>query len=265
MPDPVIDSSVAHPARRYNYWLGGTDNFPADRESGDEFERRFPGMRAGVRANRAFLKRAVQFLAAEAGIRQFLDLGTGLPSADNTHEVAQGIAPSSRVVYADNDPLVLRHARALLTSTPEGATRYLDRDLRDPAAILADPQLREILDLTRPVALMLIAVLHFIPGDGAARLLVDELLSALPPGSFLALTHGTHDFAPDQAATHQGMVDRGRSDFWTRDKAEITSLFDGLEILAPGVVPCSEWRPTPDDPKLDPRVVWTYAAVGRKP
>jgi hypothetical protein len=265
MSDLSIDTSVPHPARRYNYWLGGTDNFPADRESGDEFERQFPGMRAGVRANRAFLRRAVRFLAAEAGVRQFLDIGTGLPSADNTHEVAQRIAPESRVVYADNDPLVLRHARALLTSTPEGRTRYLDRDLRDPAAILSDPGLRQTLDLRQPVALMLIAVLHFIPGDRGAQPLVDELMAALPAGSFLALTHGTHDFAPEQAATHQGMVDRGRSDFWTRDRAEITALFAGLEIVEPGVVPCSEWRPGPEDPALDRRVVWTYAGVGRKP
>jgi hypothetical protein len=160
---------------------------------------------------------------------------------------------------------VLRQARALLTSTPEGATRYLDRDLRDPAAILADSHLREILDLSEPVALMLIAVLHFIPGDDAARPIVAELMSALPPGSYLALTHGTHDFAPDQVTTHQGMVDRGRSDFWTRDKAEITELFDGLELVDPGVVPCSEWRPGPEVAKLDHRVVWTYAAVGRRP
>ena len=260
-----IDTSVPHPARRYNYWLGGTDNFPADRESGDEFERQFPGMRAGVRANRAFLKRAVRFLTAEAGIRQFLDIGTGLPSAENTHEVAQAIAPESRIVYVDNDPLVLRQARALLTSTPAGRTRYLDADLRHPGAILANPALHQTLDLHRPVALMLVAVLHFIPGDGAAQAIVEELLRALPSGSYLALTHGTHDFAPDQVGTHQQMVDRGRSDFWTRDRAEISALFDGLDLVPPGVVPTSEWRPDPGDPALDPRVVWTYAAVGRKP
>jgi hypothetical protein len=205
-----IDTSIPHPARRYNYWLGGTDNFPVDRESGDEFERQFPGMRAGVRANRAFLRRAVRFLTAEAGIRQFLDNGTGLPSADNTHEVAQAIAPESRIVYVDNGPLVLRHARALLTSTPDGRTRYLDADLRHPAAILANPALQQTLDLHRPVALMLVAVLHFI-------------------------------------------------------RAEISALFAGPDLVPPGVVPTSEWRPDPDDPALDPRVVWTYAAVGRKP
>src|ERR1700754_21944 len=151
-----IDASVPHPARRYNYWLGGKDNFAADRESGDEFARRFPGVRVGARANRAFLQRTVRFLAAERGIRQFLDIGTGLPTADNTHEVAQRVAPESRVVYVDNDPLVMTHARALLTSTPEGVTDYLDCDLRDVDTILE--QAAKTLDFSRPVALILLGV-----------------------------------------------------------------------------------------------------------
>jgi hypothetical protein len=268
VPDqkPVIDTSVQHPARRYNYFLGGKDHFAADRQAGDELEKVLPAIRVGVRANRVFLQRAVRHLASEAGIRQFLDIGTGLPTADNTHEVAQAVAPASRIVYVDNDPLVLAHARALLTSSDEGATAYLEADLNDPAAILSRPALRETLDLGRPVALMLVAVLHFIPGRGAAQPIVAELLSALPPGSYLVATHATQDFMPpEQAAAYQRMLDEGRSDVWTRDRAEFTALFDGLEIVQPGVVPPSEWRPAPGE-EIPPREdVAVWSAVGRKP
>jgi hypothetical protein len=261
-----IDPSVAHPARRYNYWLGGKDNFAADRQSGDEFAERFPGARIGARANRGMLQRAVRYLTAEAGIRQFLDIGTGLPTADNTHEVAQRIAPESRIVYVDNDPLVMVHARALLTSSPEGRTAYLEKDVRDPAAILTDDLLRDTLDLSRPVALMLIAVLHFVPGDGAAQPLVGQLLDALPSGSFLVATHATVDFSPpEHRAAHDQMRASGKSDVWTRDQAEFTALFDGLEIVEPGVVPASEWRPDPDTDKPAHRDVAIWSAVGRKP
>ena len=261
-----IDPSVAHPARRYNYWLGGKDNFAADRQSGDEFAERFPGARIGARANRGMLQRAVRFLTAEAGIRQFLDIGTGLPTADNTHEVAQRIAPESRIVYVDNDPLVMVHARALLTSSPQGRTAYLEKDVRDPAAILADPLLHDTLDLSRPVALMLVAVLHFVPGDGAAQPLVRQLLDALPSGSFLVATHATVDFSPpEHRAAHDQMRASGKSDVWTRDEAEFTALFDGLEIIEPGVVPASEWRPDAGTDKPAHRDVAIWSAVGRKP
>ena len=259
-----VDTSVPHPARRYNYWLGGKDHFAVDRESGDEFVRRFPSVRTGARANRAMLQRAVRYLAAEAGIRQFLDVGTGLPTADNTHEVAQRIAPETRVVYVDNDPLVMTHARALLTSTDEGATAYLEADLRDPDKILA--QAEQTLDLSRPVALILVAVLHFIPGRGAARPLVSALLDALPSGSYLAVTHATLDFAPPEfQEMHEQMRRSGKSDVWTRDRAEFVSLLDGLVPVEPGVVPVSEWRPDAGA-EIPPRQdVAIWGAVARKP
>ncbi|MGA5302771.1 SAM-dependent methyltransferase [Nucisporomicrobium flavum] len=261
-----IDSSVPHPARRYNYWLGGKDHFAADRASGDQLEAAFPNVRKGALANRAFLQRATRYLAAEAGIRQFLDIGTGLPTADNTHEVAQAVAPESRIVYVDNDPLVMVHARALLTTSPQGRTSYIEADLNDPGTILADPTLRETLDLDRPVGLMLIAVLHFIHGHGAARPIVAELLAALPPGSYLVATHATSDFGtPEQQALYQQMVEDGKSDVWTRGRPEFAGLFDGLELIEPGVVPASEWRPQPGDPVFANNEVNVWAGVGRKP
>ncbi|GAA2468866.1 SAM-dependent methyltransferase [Winogradskya humida] len=263
---PVIDTTVAHPARRYNYFLGGKDNFAADRASADEIERVLPTIRVGVRANRDLLRRATAYLAGEAGIRQFLDIGTGLPTADNTHEVAQRHAPDSRIVYVDNDPLVLTHARALLTSSPQGRTAYLAADLTDPAAILTHPGLSATLDLTQPVALMLVAVLHFIPGRGAAQPIVQHLLDALPAGSYLVATHATQDFMPPaQALAYQRMLDEGRSDVWTRDRAEFTALFEGLDLVAPGITPPSEWRPAVHMgiPPREDVAVWS--GVGRKP
>jgi O-methyltransferase involved in polyketide biosynthesis len=262
----TLDTSVAHPARRYDYWLGGKDNFAADRESADLIESRFPGMRAGVRANRDVLGRITRHLAAEAGIRQFLDIGTGLPTVDNTHEVAQRIAPESRVLYVDNDPLVMTHARALLAGSATGRTGYIEADLRDPDQILHDPQLRRVLDLDQPVALMLIAVLHFIPGAGQAQPLVRRLVDALPPGSYLAVTHVTVDFMPERdAARYLSMVESGHIDIWPRPKAEVTALFDGLELIDPGVVLGSEWRPDAGQAHQEARLVSFYAGVGRKP
>jgi hypothetical protein len=261
-----IDPTKAHPARRYNYWLGGKDNFAADRASGDELQRLFPKVRLGALANRALLRRATRFLAAEAGIRQFLDIGTGLPTADNTHEVAQRHAPESRVVYVDNDPLVMVHARALLNSSPEGRAAYIEADLNKPEAILADPVLHDTLDLEQPVGLMLIAVLHFIHGHGAAKPIVDRLLGALPPGSYLVATHATSDFGtPEQQALYQQLVEQGKSDVWTRGRDEFADLFAGLELVEPGVVPASEWRPEPgaEIPERSDINLWT--AIGRKP
>jgi S-adenosyl methyltransferase len=263
---PGIDTSVAHPARRYNYWLGGNDNYAADRESGDQLEAMFPKVRLGALANRALLRRATRFLAAEAGIRQFLDIGTGLPTADNTHEVAQAAEPSSRVVYVDNDPLVMVHARALLTSTPQGRTAYIEADLNEPGSILDHPTLRETLDLSQPVGLMLIAVLHFVHGRGAAKPIVRRLVEALPAGSHLVATHATDDFGtPEQQALYQRILEQGKSDVWTRGRDEFAELFDGLELVDPGVVPASEWRPEPGAtiPARSDINVWT--AVGRKP
>ncbi|HET6480987.1 MAG TPA: SAM-dependent methyltransferase [Actinoplanes sp.] len=260
-----LDPTVPHPARRYNYWLGGKDNFAADRASGDELQKHFPKVRLGALANRALLQRATRFLAAEAGIRQFLDIGTGLPTADNTHEVAQRVAPESRIVYVDNDPLVMVHARALLNSSPEGETAYIEADLTEPRKILDSPALRETLDLNRPVGLMLIAVLHFVHGNGAARPIVRELLDALPSGSYLVATHATSDFGtPEQTKLYQQFVAQGKSDVWTRPKDEFTELFEGLELVDPGVVPASEWRPEAgaEIPSRTDINVWT--AVGRK-
>ncbi|MET0494492.1 MAG: SAM-dependent methyltransferase [Actinoplanes sp.] len=237
---PSIDSSVAHPARRYDYWLGGKDNFAADRESGDAIAEKFPAIRTAVVENRRFLRRAVTYLTETAGLRQFLDIGTGLPTANNTHEVAQAIAPGSRIVYVDNDPLVLTHARALLTSAPEGMTAYVDADLREPEKILAAPELRGTLDLTQPVALMLVATLHFITEQDDPYAIVRRLLSALPPGSHLAISHATSDYLPPElvADITSGRHGQGR----LRTRAEITRFFTGLELIPPGVAPVAEWR-----------------------
>ncbi|MFG1609457.1 SAM-dependent methyltransferase [Actinoplanes sp. NPDC049265] len=258
-----IDASVAHPARRYNYLLGGKDNFAADRESADEFVRQFPTVRLAARENRGMLQRAVRFLAAERGIRQFLDIGTGLPTADNTHEVAQRVAPESRIVYVDNDPLVMTHARALLTSAKQGRTAYLEADLRNPEAILEDA--RETLDLSRPVGLVLVAVLHFIQGDGAALPLVRRLLEPLAPGSYVIVTHATHAFAtPEQLAGYMQRRAEGQYDLWARGRDEIAELFEGLNLEEPGIVPISEWRPEPGAELPPAKHVSILGAVARK-
>jgi hypothetical protein len=261
---PSIDTSVAHPARRYDYWLGGKDNFAADRQSGDEIAAKFPAIRIAVVENRRFLRRAVTFLAESAGVRQFLDIGTGLPTANNTHEVAQAIAPESRVVYVDNDPLVLVHARALLTSSAQGATAYVDADLRDPEKILNDPDLRRILDFSQPVALMLLAILHFIPEEDDPYAIVRRLVDALPAGSYLVISHATSDYLPPAlvADISSGRHGQGR----LRTKAEFSMFFDGLEPVAPGMVPLAEWR-AEGEPEPRPTAAETamYAGVARIP
>ncbi|MEU4240568.1 SAM-dependent methyltransferase [Actinoplanes sp. NPDC026619] len=240
-----FDTGVAHPARRYNYWLGGKDNFAADRESGDLLAKSYPAARIAARANRGFLKRAVRYLAAEAGIRQFLDIGTGLPTADNTHEVAQRVAPDSRIVYVDNDPMVMVHARALLTSTPAGLTRYLEEDLRNPEKILAQA---DILDLSRPVGLNLVAVVHFLADQEQAREIVHTLLGALPSGSHLVMSCATTDFlTPELKANWDEALRTGRSDVYPRTRAEVEEFLTGLEVVDPGLVAVSEWRPDPSD------------------
>ena len=261
-----IDTSVPHPARRYNYLLGGKDNFAADRASGDQLIEWFPTVRTSAIENRRFLMRVVRFLAGECGIRQFLDIGTGLPTADNTHQVAQAVAPESRVVYVDNDPMVMVHARALLTSTPEGATSYLEDDLRHPARIMRRTELHNTLDMEQPVALMLVAVLHFIPGDDAATPIVRRLVEGLAPGSYVVITGSTYDFSPpDVKAGYLELRDSGKIDIWSRGKAEFEDLIDGLELLEPGIVPVAEWRPDSDDEPPPARDVSMYAVVARKP
>ncbi|SNY61968.1 SAM-dependent methyltransferase [Paractinoplanes atraurantiacus] len=262
----MVDDTRVHSARRYNYWLGGKDNFAVDRESGDMIAAAFPGVRITARENRGFLRRAVTHLAAEAGVRQFLDIGTGLPTADNTHEVAQRVAPSSRVVYVDNDPMVLVHARALLTSTPEGRTHYLEADLRTPEKILADPEVLDVLDLDRPVALMLVAVLHFVRDDAEAREIVRTLVDALPSGSYLALSHATTDFTDAEGrARYLSMIDAGQVDAYPRTAADLALILEGLEVLEPGFVAVSEWRPDDDGPRPDAGDVAIYGVLARKP
>src|ERR1700733_2193287 len=195
-----IDTSKPHAARIYDYLLGGKDHFAVDRETAEKGIKLIPTGRTAARENRSFLGRAVRYLVAEAGIRQFLDIGAGLPSANNVHEVAQAVTPSCRVVYVDNDPLVLAHARALLTSSPEGKTAYIHADLRDPEKILADPATVATLDFTKPVALMLVAILHFIPDSDEPRRIVATLLDALPPGSYLVASHATGEYFRDGGA-----------------------------------------------------------------
>ncbi|MFW5417088.1 SAM-dependent methyltransferase [Nocardiopsis sp. CNT-189] len=261
-PSPhAIDPTVPHSARVWNHWLGGKDNYPADREAGDAVSARIPDIPAGARAERAFLVRAVRHLVQEAGVRQFLDIGTGLPTMDNTHEVAQRLAPGARIVYVDNDPLVMVHARALLTGTAEGATAYVEADLRDPEAILAESA--KTLDFGRPVGLMLLGVVNHILDTEESRAAVSRLTGALPAGSFLVLTHSTAEVHGEpMLEAMREMNERGGTPITARTRTEIERYFDGTELLDPGVVSCSRWRPEPSGPGLPPEV-YLFGGVGR--
>lgn len=261
---PEFNPTVAHPARVYDYWLGGKDHFAADRALGDAITAIVPTTLAGTRANRAFLSRAVGYLVREAGIRQFLDIGTGIPAAGNVHEVAQSIAPESRVLYVDNDPAVLTHARALMRSHPAGATAFILADLREPDRILADPALRATLDLGQPVALMLIAVLHFVSDADDPHRIVAELVDALPSGSYLTISHLTLDFDLEEAAAAKAAEKGSGVEYVLRSHAEVAAFFAGLDLMDPGVVPLMAWRPDNGTPE-DPRAARLYAAMGRKP
>jgi hypothetical protein len=233
---------IPHPARVYNVWIGGKDAYAADRNAAEEVASCRPQVVAGARANRAFLARVVRYLAGQRGIRQFLDIGPGLPAPGNTHEVAQAIDPQSKIIYVDRDPLVLSHARALLTSSHEGTCEYIDADLRDPDTILKDAA--RTLDFTQPAAVLLIAILHFIPDTDDPAGLVAMLAGALAPGSFVAISHLTSDLAPEQVtagvAAYNALVPAGIT---ARRHAQVTALFCGLPLVAPGVVPVAEWRP----------------------
>jgi S-adenosyl methyltransferase len=257
-----IDASVAHIARVYDYWLGGKDNFAPDREAGDEAIQAYPQLVSSVRANRAFLARTVRYLVGELGIRQFLDIGTGIPTASNTHEVAQSIAPETRVVYADNDPMVLAHARALLRSSTEGTTAYLDADVRHPDEILQAAAGQ--LDFSQPVAVMLIAVLHFVGDDEGPREIVSRLMADLPSGSSLTISHVPSDM---HATAMKAMGDRlnrllaQRSTY--RSKEQVTRFFEGLDLVPPGVVPIQEWRPASAAEAGAAAAMW--GGVGLKP
>jgi hypothetical protein len=260
----ALDTSIAHPARRYNYWLGGKDNFAVDRASGDAIAAAFPSIRLWAVENRRFLRRAVTFLATEAGIDQFLDIGTGIPTADNTHEVAQRTNPASRVVYVDNDPIVLIHARALLAGHADGVTAYLHADLRDPDAILTDPVLTSTLDLSRPVALILSAVLHFIRDEHHPYKIMQRLTGALAPGSYLTISHSTPDFvSPEKAHNARAAQD---PNLQPRSRDEFARFFDSLDLVPPGITSIAEWR-ADDEPKPRPSAadISAYGAIGRIP
>ncbi|MFD0369392.1 SAM-dependent methyltransferase [Streptomyces sp. NPDC127114] len=255
-----IRTDIAHNARVWNYWLGGKDNYPVDRAVGDQVTSFHPSIGEVARADRAFLGRAVTYLAAEAGVRQFLDIGTGLPTADNTHEVAQRVAPESRIVYVDNDPIVLTHARALLTSSPEGVTEYVDADAHDPERIIRAAA--GTLDFTRPVAVLMLGILNFVIDGATARSIVRTVMDAVPSGSYLALTHPTYD------ADLGGEANVAAMEFWNanatppitaRGRAEFASFLDGLDLLEPGIVSCARWR-APEAAE-----VAQFGAVGRKP
>jgi len=259
MPD--FDTSVPHIARVYDYWLGGKDNFAADRELGERTLAAYPNLVFSVRANRAFLARAVRFLAADAGIRQFLDIGTGIPTANNTHEVAQRSAPDSRIVYVDNDPIVLSHARALLTSNREGECAFIDADLRDPDKILAEAA--GTLDFSKPVAVMLIAVMHFVGDDDEANGIVHRLREVCVPGSFVTISHAASDIDAEQQTEMVRRLNQSVAEKATlRDHARVTRLFAGLELVEPGVVRVSEWRPDSDLEAARPTGLW--GGVARK-
>jgi hypothetical protein len=260
----AFDSSVAHPARIWDYWLGGKNHYAADRAAGDHVLQVAPVVREVARSDRAFLTSVVHHLVADLGIRQFLDIGTGLPTADNTHEVAQQAAPESRVVYVDNDPVVLAHARALLIGAPEGATAYINADARDTGKIIT--QAAETLDFTRPVAVMLLGILLFIPDTDDPWAITAELMDAVPPGSYLAVSHGASDIqAEDVAIAGSRYNEHSVVAMQLRTREEFTRFFDGLELAAPGAVPINHWHPGSPPGTRKEAALPAYAALGRKP
>jgi hypothetical protein len=262
-PKPQLDTSVAHSARVWNYWLGGKDNYKVDRVVAAEFAEVFPGIVDIARQVRSFLFRAIRYLVVEAGVRQFLDIGTGLPTANNTHQIAQGLVPQARIVYVDNDPLVLVHARALLTSSPEGATDYVEADLHDPDRILREAA--RTLDFTQPIGLMMLATLGHIPDSDHPHGIVSRLLGGLPSGSYLALSDDTDtDAANNEATRIYNQNTNPASHYHLRSPEQIARFFDGLELVEPGVVPTSRWRPE-SSRWGEPVEISHYAGVGRKP
>ena len=257
-----FDTSVAHQARMYDFVLGGKDNYAADRAAVEAGLKVWPDMAFAMRANRAFLGRAVRYLAGEAGMRQFLDIGTGIPTSGNTHEIVQAIAPQSRVVYVDYDPVVLAHARALLVSRDEGATAYIDADLRDTDRILAEAA--KLLDFSQPVAITLLAILHAIPDADDPHAIVAKLLAAVPAGSYLAVSHSGSDlFVPDTKDTFTTVINQSMQQQYTaRSREQVARFFVGMDLVAPGLVPVEEWRPAPV--VADAGTSAVYGAVGRK-
>ena len=261
-PLAKLDTTVPHSARTWNYWLGGKDNFAIDRQVGDQIRAVYPAIVDVARESRAFLGRAVRHLAGDVGVRQFLDIGTGLPTADNTHEVAQRVDPTSRIVYVDYDPLVLVHARALLVSTPEGATDYVDADVRDPEKVLVEAA--RILDFDQPIALMLLGVLGNVLDDDQAYSIMDRLLAAVPSGSYLVFEDGTNMVSPEAAAEAERVRAEAGDPYRLRSPEQAAGFFRDLELLEPGIVSVSQWRPEPN-PAGPPPLVDALGAVGRKP
>jgi hypothetical protein len=258
-----------HPARVYDYLLGGKDNYAADRAAAEAGLQANPNSRIPPRENRAFLRRVVRYLAREARIGQFLDIGTGIPTSPNVHEIAQDIQPRARIVYVDNDPIVLSHARALLTTAPSGRTAYVDADIRDVGKILSSPELLRTLDLSQPVGLLLIAILHFIPDADDPYGLVGRLLAGLPPGSYLALSHLTGDFDPAAWEGVAAVFRRSGVTMQVRPRPAVERFFTGLDLIEPGVISLPRWRPDPCDigsPSApSDGAVSVYGGVARKP
>ncbi|MEU9320187.1 SAM-dependent methyltransferase [Streptomyces sp. NPDC048295] len=256
-----IDTSVPHSARIWNYWLGGKDNYPVDEEAGDAYSAIFPGIITIARSSRAFLRRNLTYLVQEVGIRQFLDVGTGLPTVANTHEVAQRLAPEARIVYVDHDPMVLAHARALLASTPQGTTAYVDADLFDVDRILTAAA--ETLDLTRPTALILSNILGHVADYDQARATVSRLMDGLPSGSYLSISDGSRGTDADYEQAQDAYNETGAVPYFLRPLDEIEAFFDGLELLDPGVVSVPCWRPDPTSPT--PVAIGEHGGLARKP
>ncbi|MFG3661803.1 SAM-dependent methyltransferase [Streptomyces sp. NPDC047706] len=265
-PADRIDTENAHSARIYDYILGGKDYYPADQEAGDAMSREWPALPIHMRANRDWMNRAVRWLAEEAGMRQFLDIGTGIPTSPNLHEIAQAVAPESRVVYVDNDPIVLTLSQGLLASSPEGRTAYIEADFRDPGTILDAAELRDTLDLTQPVALTVIAIVHFILDEDDAVAIVRRLLEQLPSGSYLAMSIGTAEFAPEEVGRVAREYAARNMPMRLRTLDEAHGFFDGLELVEPGIVQVHKWRPdgTGEEGILDEDIAM-YGAVARKP
>jgi len=261
MDESELAPDIPHSARVWNYWLGGKDNFEVDRQVGDQFADFYPDITVVARSSRAFLRRAVTHLVREAGVRQFLDVGTGMPTAENTHQVAQAAAPGARIVYVDNDPLVLVHARALLTGTPEGATEYVDADLKNPAAIL-EAAARTTLDLAEPTGLILMNILGHVPDLDEAVRIVRQLMGGLPPGSYLVTADGTNVIDGPAFEEAIGVWNANAPlSYHLRTPEELSRFLDGLEVVEPGLVPCNRWRP---EPGQDLREVDEFGAVARK-
>jgi len=262
--DPRLNTGVPQVARVYDYWLNGKDNFTADRIAGEETIAAFPGIKLSAQANRTFLRRTVRYLAAAEGIRQFLDIGTGLPAANNTHEVSQAAAPESRVVYVDNDPLVLAHARALLTSSPEGVTAYLDADIENTDTILE--QTATTLDFSRPVGIVLLAILHYVPDLAEARRIVSRLMGAVPAGSFLVISHAGSDLLPADVTAFEKSLNAylpAEHRHVARPCDVVAGFFESVQLVEPGLVRVSDWRPDSPEEAETPTILW--GGVARKP